>query len=164
MQPGDRPHRVGQLLLADKRDRVDRDALAADVVAVGLGHRALRHHADLRAATDDDDALAVDPLEGRNHVHALDALDAFQVLDETGLVDGSGDLDLELRHVIPPCAARDVLDVGGVPEDHLREPVQDARLVQGGDEQAGDARVWHAQDDTCRPRTMTRRAIWPPNP
>jgi len=138
MQPGDGSHRVGQLLLTDQRDRVDRDALAADVVAVGFGHRALRHHADLGAAADHDHALAIDPLEGRNHVHALDALDAFQVLDETGLVDGSGDLDLELRHVIPPCAARDVLDVGAMPVYDLGDPVEHARLVAGDQQQAED--------------------------
>ena len=44
-QPRGGADRRGQLLLADQRNRVDRDALAADVVAVGLGDRAHRDHA-----------------------------------------------------------------------------------------------------------------------
>jgi len=164
MQPGNRSHCVCQLLLANQRDRVDRDALAADVVAVGLGHRALRHHADLGAAADDDHPLAVDALKGGHHTHALHALDPLQVLDQLSLVVGPRDLDLELSHIVFSCPSRDVFDIGAVLEDHLREPVQHARLVERGNEQAGDAGVWHWQDDTCRPRTMTRRAIWPPNP
>ena len=56
-------HGVGERLLADQRNGVDRDALAADVVAVGLGDGAERHLPDLRAAAHDDDALAVDALE-----------------------------------------------------------------------------------------------------
>ena len=59
--PG-RAHRCGQLLLADQGNRVHGDALAADVVAIGLRDRPHRHLAHLRAAAHDDDALAVDVL------------------------------------------------------------------------------------------------------
>jgi len=51
-------HRVGQVLLADDRDRVDADFLTPDVVAVGLGDRAESHLTHLRAAADHDDAFA----------------------------------------------------------------------------------------------------------
>ena len=71
-QAGHGAHGFGQRLLADQRDGVDRDVLAADVVAVGLGDRADRHLADLRAAAHDDDPLAVDPLERRRHLEAAD--------------------------------------------------------------------------------------------
>jgi hypothetical protein len=42
------PRRVGQVLLADDRDRVDADLLAADVVPVGLDDRVDGDLADLR--------------------------------------------------------------------------------------------------------------------
>ena len=59
---------LGELLLADERNRVDRDPLAADVVTVGLGDRAERDLPDLRAAAHDDDALAVDLRERRRQL------------------------------------------------------------------------------------------------
>ena len=57
-QVRDRPDGVGDVVLADERDRVDRDPLAAEVVAVGLRDRAQRDLGDLRAAADDDHPLA----------------------------------------------------------------------------------------------------------
>ena len=63
-QVRDRAHGVGDLLLADERDRVDADPLAAQVVAVRLGDGAQVHLRDLRPAADDDHALAEDLAEG----------------------------------------------------------------------------------------------------
>ena len=50
-------------LLADQRDGVDADPLAAQVVAVRLAHRAEAYLRDLRAAADHDHALAEDLAE-----------------------------------------------------------------------------------------------------
>ena len=69
-------------MFADQRNRVDRDALAADVVSVRFGDRAERHLADLRAAAHDDDALAVDPLERFHHLHAAHNREPAQVLHQ----------------------------------------------------------------------------------
>ena len=55
---------AAMFVLADERDRVDGDPLAAQVVAVGLAHGAERDLGDLGAAADDDDPLAEDPVEG----------------------------------------------------------------------------------------------------
>ena len=57
-QVGDGAHGAGDVLLAHERDRVHGDPLAAQVVAVRLGHRAERDLRHLRAAADDDDPLA----------------------------------------------------------------------------------------------------------
>ena len=59
-QVGDGPDGGRDVLLADERDGVDADPLAAQVVAVGLADRAERDLGDLRAAADDDDPLAED--------------------------------------------------------------------------------------------------------
>ena len=50
-------------VLADERDRVDADPLAAQVVPVGLADRAERDLGDLRSAADDDHPLAEHPVE-----------------------------------------------------------------------------------------------------
>ena len=62
-----------KFLLADQRNRVHRDTLATDVVAIGLGDRAHRHLAHLRAAAHHDDALAVDAGERRRLLTVFDA-------------------------------------------------------------------------------------------
>ena len=62
--------------LADERDGVDRDALAAQVVAVGLAHGAERDLRDLGAAADDDDPLAEDRPEGLRPMDRPDVLEA----------------------------------------------------------------------------------------
>ena len=71
-QVGDGPDRGRDVLLADERDRVDADPLAAEVVAVGLADRAERDLGDLRAAADDDDPLAEDPVERAGQVDGPD--------------------------------------------------------------------------------------------
>ena len=62
-QVGHRPDGGRDVRLADERDRVDADPLAAQVVAVGLADRAERHLGDLGAATDHDHPLAEDLVE-----------------------------------------------------------------------------------------------------
>ena len=64
-QVGDGADRGRDVRLADERDRVDADPLAAEVVAVGLADGAERDLGDLRAAADDDDPLAEDRSEAR---------------------------------------------------------------------------------------------------
>ena len=87
------PDRGRDLGLADERDRVDADPLAAEVVAVGLAHRAEGDLGDLRPATDDDDPLAEDPLEDARRVDLADVVDVVKQRDEVGLREA---LDLEL--------------------------------------------------------------------
>ena len=58
-------HGGGDVLLAHERDGVHRDALAPEVVTVGLGDRAQAHLGDLRPAADDDHPLAEDLAQGR---------------------------------------------------------------------------------------------------
>src|SRR5918994_357281 len=53
------PYGPRQVLLADQRDSVDRDTLAADVVAIGFGDRPDHHLSHLGSATDHDDPLTV---------------------------------------------------------------------------------------------------------
>ena len=72
-QVRDRADRVGDLALADERDRVHGDPLAAQVVPVRLGHRAELHLRDLRPAADDDDALAEDLAQRRPGLRPGDA-------------------------------------------------------------------------------------------
>ena len=86
-QPHDGSDGAGEFLLADERNRVDRDPLAADVVAVGLGDGAERHLADLRAAAHDDDALAVDLGERRRQLDARDAWHRAAVRASIGWID-----------------------------------------------------------------------------
>ena len=62
-QVGDGPDRRRDVVLADERDRVDADPLAAEVVPIGLAHRAERDLGDLRPAADHDHALAEHPVE-----------------------------------------------------------------------------------------------------
>ena len=146
MEPGDRANRRGQLVFADQGDRVDRDSLAPDVVPVGLGDGALRHHADLRAAADDDHALAVDALESRHEADLRDSLQTLQVGDQPRRVRSADDLELELRMPgFAVSAAGHVGDVRSVPEDGLGQAVQHARLVARRHQQPKHLRFGHAQ-------------------
>ena len=73
-QVGDGPHGGRDRLLADERDRVDGDPLAAQVVAVRLGHGAERDLGDLRPAAHDDHALAEDLGEGAGQADGDDGV------------------------------------------------------------------------------------------
>jgi hypothetical protein len=64
VEVGDGPDGRGQVLLADERDRVDADLLAAEVVAVRFADRAEDGLGDLGPAADDDEPLAEDLVEG----------------------------------------------------------------------------------------------------
>ena len=93
-QVGDRPDGGRDVGLADERDRVDADPLAAQVVAVGLAHRAERDLGDLGPAADDDDPLAEDPCRAPGQVDGCGRPSRpFERRDERVLGDA---LDLEL--------------------------------------------------------------------
>ncbi len=117
-QVGDGPHGAGDVRLADERDRVDRDALAAEVVAVGLAHGAEGDLGDLGAAADDDDPLAEDPVEGAGGVALADAGRAGDRRVDDLLVEPL-DLDLGLDRGEPAAPSaprrRTVLIVRTVP-------------------------------------------------
>ena len=109
-QPGarqvrDGPHGGGDVLLADERDRVDADPLAAEVVAVCLAHRAEGDLGDLGAAADDDDPLAEDAVEragqvGRPHVRRWHS----SAVDQRRLVDAPRPRSRARRRPAPPVA------------------------------------------------------------
>jgi hypothetical protein len=116
-------HGLGERRLADERDRVDRDVLATDVVPVGLGDRADRHLPDLRAAADDDHALAVDPRERLDHVEREHDWGGAQLREQGGV--GQRRLDLERDPALLRSALDDLdrRDVALVPCDHAGELV-----------------------------------------
>ena len=129
-QVDDRSDRVGDRLLADERDRVDRDALAAQVVPVGLGHGAQRHLRDLRAAADDDHPLAEDPVHRPRPVDRLDAGQPVDSRDERVLVEA---LDLHLR-------LGDLRRGAAVRLRHAPDRRQQADATAGGRDRTGDGR------------------------
>ena len=67
--------------LADQGNRVDRDALAADVVTVRFGDGPERHLADLGPAAHDDDALAVNLGQRRRLLERHHALRLAQFVE-----------------------------------------------------------------------------------
>jgi hypothetical protein len=64
IQVGDGADGCGKVLLADQRDRVHADLLAAQVVAVRFADGAEDRLGDLGPAADDDEALAEDLVQG----------------------------------------------------------------------------------------------------
>src|SRR5206468_11168584 len=91
--------------LADERDGVHRDALAADVVAVRFGDRADGDLPDLRAAAHDDDPLAVDRLERVHDLHAAHDVELLERRDER--LGATREADLEVDAVLRRALARD---------------------------------------------------------
>ncbi len=99
-QADDRADRAGERFLADERNRVDRDPLAADVVPIGLRDRAERHLADLRPAAHDDDALAVNLRERRRRFDARHAGNRPQLRRERIDRAVERELEVDLRFAI----------------------------------------------------------------
>src|SRR6267143_7098185 len=123
MESRDSPDRLSQLLLAHQRNRVDRDALASDVVPVSLRDRSLRDHAHLGAAADHDHPLAVDALKRWDPAHLGDPVQAFKVRHQARFVAGAGYLELQLSEILTVRPAGDVRDIRAVLEDHLAESI-----------------------------------------
>ena len=97
------------VLLADERDRVHADPLAAQVVAIGLADGAERDLGDLRAAADDDDPLAEDPVEGARQVPVRTFGSRLERRDE-GVLGQPLDLELDLddrRVAVDPSDGRE---------------------------------------------------------
>ena len=92
-QVRDGPHRGGDLLLADERDRVDGDPLAAEVVAVRLADRPQRDLGDLGAAADHDHPLAEDRPQRAGQ---MDGDDRFEAAQRVARFRPRDALDLEL--------------------------------------------------------------------
>ena len=135
-QAGHRPHRLRERLLAHEGDRVHRDVLAADVVAVGLGDGADRHLADLGPAAHDDDPLAVDALEGLDHLEREDRVERAQVGEEgvrRSRAARPRSRRGSRRRALDDLDGRDVAPVAG---DHPRQLVEDARSAPGADVEA----------------------------
>ena len=124
-QPRHRAHRVGERLFADQRNGVDRDPLAADVVAVGFGDGAERDLADLRAAAHDDDALAVDGAQRGDALEVAHHRQRAQLIEHGGRIVRRLDLEVD---TVPALACVDVdgRDVTPVPRDDAGQLMQDA--------------------------------------
>ena len=95
-QVGDGPDGGGDVLLADERDRVDADPLAAQVVAVGLADRAQRDLGDLCAAADDDHPLAEDAVQRARQVDAADVGQPGERRRRSAVLVEPLDLELDL--------------------------------------------------------------------
>ena len=121
-QVGHGPDGRRDVLLADERDRVHADPLAAQVVAIRLAHRAERHLGHLRPAADDDDPLAEDAVERPRQVDGPDIRQGLEGVDEGRLLDALDlELDLGERRV-----AVDAADGGDGPD-----PAAQARDARG---------------------------------
>ena len=95
-QVGDGAHGRGDGRLADERDGVDRDPFAAQVVAVGLAHRAEGDLGDLRPATDDDDPLAEDRSPGPASDGSIRTSSRPSRAADQGVLGDAFDLELDL--------------------------------------------------------------------
>ena len=81
-QPGHRPDRFGQLFFAHQRNRVHRDPLPAQIVAIRLRRGSDSYLANLGAAADDDDSLAENPPEGLFLFHLLHCGQGSEFIDK----------------------------------------------------------------------------------
>src|SRR5664280_1454711 len=103
-QEGASPVKVGhradcrrKVLLADERNGVDGDLLAAEVVAVGLANGAEACLGDLRPAADDDEPLAEYLVEGLRHPAAAEGREPVE--DAGDLLFGQAfDFQLDFHH------------------------------------------------------------------
>ena len=117
----DGTHRGGDCVLADERDRVHRDALAADVVTVRLADRANRHLAHLRAAAHDDHALAVDLHQRLGHVDGPHDAKLLEPGHEARQVVEMVDLEIEQRPVRHGAERLNGHDVRRMIREHARD-------------------------------------------
>ena len=131
-------HRVGQRLLPHQGNGIHRDALAADVVAIGLADGAHGHLADLGAAADDDDALAVDGQERGLQRDASHHRQRRELADQDTDVSPSVDLDGHGAAALVARQGLDARDVGPLAREHRRHARQDPWHVEALDQQ----RVW----------------------
>src|SRR5439155_2280277 len=130
--------------------------LAADVVAVGLRDGAQSDLADLRPAAHDDDALAVDALEGLDRGDAADDRQRAQVRLQAAGARGHARLEVGAAVLGPALEDLDEGDVGAVPGQHAAELVEHAGAGDGLHEEPQGLGGAH------RPCTAARRAeeIW----
>ena len=135
-QPRDGADGRGQRLLADERNRVHRDALAADVVAIGLADGADGDLPDLCASADDDHALAVDRHQRRRFLDVPDDGQRGERVAQPRKVFGGIQLQVhrEVFSTLPQ--AFDRADVGRMLRDHPRDLRERPRRVVGGEQQA----------------------------
>ena len=104
---------------------------AANVVAVGFRDRAQRDLAHLRAAADDDDALAENLLHGLDQRRAMNHRQGPQTLQK--LLRVAGDIDLEIGDRLRRFLLHDfdAQDVALLVRDDAAQLVQHARAGIG---------------------------------
>ena len=120
--------------LAHEGNRIDRDALATDVVAVCLADRPQRHLADLSTAADHDDPLAIDLGKRRHLFEALRDLQRLEVLQQRLAVGDQLNLQINPRATIGTRRNVGVANVRPVLPDHPGQLIQRARLVPDDDQ------------------------------
>src|ERR1035441_430282 len=125
-QPGHGADGIGQFLFAHQRDGVHRNVFAADVVAVGFGDGADGYLAHLRAATHDDDALAVDGLESLDDLDAAHDGKGPQALDQRAGVSRQNDFEVGASFFSPGGQNIDGSNIALVPGNHAGHLVQHA--------------------------------------
>ena len=138
----------------------------AQVVAVGLAHRPERDLGDLRPATDHDDPLAEDAVEGAGQVDGPHVVEAVEGLDQCRLRDAL-DLELDLRQrrvALDPANGRErpdpAADLGDTRRDRRdrRPGVDDIEADRGGRGPAGLLAPRH-QPSEPRPAAPGRRSL-----
>ncbi len=134
----------GQRFLADERNRVDRDALAADVVAIGFADGPDRDLPDLCASADDDHALAVDRHQRRRFLDATDDGQRGKRVAQAPKVFRRVQLQVHDEAFSTLPQAFDRADVGRVLRDDPRDLRERPRRVVGGEQQAVPGRS-HAE-------------------
>ena len=133
-QSCDGAHGFRERLFADQRNRVHRDLLAADVVTIGFRDGADRHLSDLRAASDDDDSLAVDPLERRRDLQAPDDRQRAELVEHRCRFGRRQDLEVGAAQIAEVAEDLDRRDVTPMAGDDPGELMQDAGAPRCGHE------------------------------
>ena len=122
-----------ELLFADQGNRIHGNALAPDVVPVGLRDGPHGDEPHLGAAPHDDDPLTVDSCEGRrldDRGHAGHFLQIAEHVVQGDALQGQFEVDLRARLGMDV----HVGDVGAMIGQDLGQPVQHARPIGDGGE------------------------------
>ncbi len=146
-------------MLANQRNRIDRNMLAANVVTVRFRNRSERDLANLRAATHNDDSLAVDLLK-RLHRHGrTDDRQPRYILDQR--FERAGEIQLEINPRVDRLIFHDRnrTDIAVVLGNDTGELVENSGAADSCDEQTNFAAGRLAQ--TVTSYFLRRPSQWP---
>ncbi len=125
-QPRNGADGVGDGLLSYQWDGVDRDMLAADIVAVGFGYGADRDLAHLGAATDDDDSFPEDLLKCLDDADIADDRRRQEVGTKAIGIARHIDFEVDAGFRGPLLDDLDIGDVAVMTRDNAGQLVQDS--------------------------------------